>query len=87
MQLLTSLMSLGAFSSNASGKNSNKHHEVSEMREILDLQSQHFHRKPHETMASIASFCKDLNIEEFDAYGDFSKGEYLAIIWGILLAF
>jgi hypothetical protein len=56
---------------------------------ILDLQSQHFHRKPPETMSSIASFCEDLGIEEFDMYGDFLKGAYtinglinVLMLWG-----
>lgn len=75
MRFHANLISLGALAA-TNTPNSINNHDVREMKEILDLQSQHFRRKPHETMASIASFCKDLGMEEFDLYGDFSKGEY-----------
>lgn len=71
MRFHVNLISVGALASSTS--NSNNQHELQEMRQTLDLQSQHFPRKPHEAMASMAAFCKDLRMEEFDVYGDFSK--------------
>lgn len=43
----------------------------SSSRKILDLQGQHVIMSPKEVMLKIASSCDDLNIQNFDVYGDF----------------
>ena len=40
-------------------------------RKIIDLQGQHPMLSPKEVMSNIASSCEDLNIRNFDVYGDF----------------
>ena len=41
---------------------------------VIDLQSQHHPSTPIDTLKSMQTACQELGINEFDVYGDYTKG-------------